>query len=90
MRLVRVAHEALVFSGCLGHTLDLSQRFFISQCTSRGTKHHGHVEVIDNGPSPLIRAQSLRVFGACYFPGEGPSVDTVRSPLPREVQQKIN
>jgi hypothetical protein len=35
-------------------------------------------------PSPLIRAQSLQ------FLGEGPSIDTVPSPLPHEVQQKIN
>jgi hypothetical protein len=46
---VRVAHEALVLSGCLGHTLDLSVRFLIFRCTTRGTRHHGHVEVIDNG-----------------------------------------
>jgi hypothetical protein len=88
--LVRVAHEALVLSGCLRHTLDFSRRFFISWCTSRGTKHHRHVEVINNGSSPLIRAQSLRVFQACCFPGEGPSTDTVPSPLPHGVQQKIN
>jgi hypothetical protein len=42
------------------------------------------------GPSPLIRAQSLWVFWACYFLGEGPSTDTVPSPLPFGVQQKIN
>jgi hypothetical protein len=42
------------------------------------------------GLSPLTRAQSLRVFRACCFPGEGPSIDTVPSPLPCEVQQKIN
>jgi hypothetical protein len=42
------------------------------------------------GPSPLIRAQYLRVFWACCFPGEGPSIDTVPSPLLRGVQQKIN
>jgi hypothetical protein len=47
--LVRVAHEALVLSGCLRHTLDFSQRFLIFRCTLRGTKHHGHMEVIDNG-----------------------------------------
>jgi hypothetical protein len=88
--LVRVAHEVLVLSGCLEHILDFSRRFLIFWCTSRGTKHRGHMEVIDNGPSPLIRAQSLRVFRACYFPGEGPSIDTVPSPLPRGVQQKIN
>jgi hypothetical protein len=46
--LVRVAHEALVLSGCLRHTLDFSRRFLILWCTSRETKHHGHVEVIDN------------------------------------------
>jgi hypothetical protein len=88
--LVRVAHEALVLSRCLRHTLDFSRRFFISRCTSRGTKHHGHVEVINNGPSPLIRAQSLRVFRACCFLGEGPIIDTVPSPLPCGVQPKIN
>jgi hypothetical protein len=88
--LVRVAHEVLVLGGYLGHTFDFSQRFLIFRCTSRGTKHHGHVEVIDNGASPLIRAQSLRVFWACCFPGEGPSTDTMASPLPRGVQQKIN
>jgi hypothetical protein len=59
--LVRVAHEALVLSGCLGHTLDLSRRFFISRCTSRGTKHHGHVEVIDNVPGVL--REELRTTG---------------------------
>jgi hypothetical protein len=48
MRLVRVAHEALVLSGCLGHTSDFFQIFFISRCTSRGTKHHAYLEVIDN------------------------------------------
>jgi hypothetical protein len=42
------------------------------------------------GPSPLIRAQSLRVFWARCFLGEGPSKDTMPSPLPRGVQQKIN
>jgi hypothetical protein len=42
------------------------------------------------GPSPLIRAHSLWVFWACYFLGEGPNIDTVPSPLPRGVQQKIN
>jgi hypothetical protein len=42
------------------------------------------------GPSLLIRAQSLWVFRACCFPGEGPSIDTVPSPLSRGVQQKIN
>jgi hypothetical protein len=42
------------------------------------------------GPSPLIRAQSLWVFLACCFPGEGPSIDTMPSPLLRGVQQKIN
>jgi hypothetical protein len=42
------------------------------------------------GPSPLIRAQSLRVFWACCFLGEGPSIDIVPSPLLRGVQQKIN
>jgi hypothetical protein len=47
--LVRVAHEALVLSGCLRHTLDFFRRFLIFQCTLRGTKHHGYVEVIDNG-----------------------------------------
>jgi hypothetical protein len=88
--LARVAHEGLVLSGCLGHTLDFPRRFLIFWCTSRGTKHHGHEEVINNGPSPLIRAQSLWVFWACYFPGEGPSIDTVPRPLPRGVQQKIN
>jgi hypothetical protein len=39
-------------------------------------------------PSPLIRAQSLGVFRACCFPSEGPSIDTVPCPLPREVHQK--
>jgi hypothetical protein len=47
--LVGVAHEALVLSGCLGHTLDFFRRFLIFWCSTRGTKHHGHVEVIDNG-----------------------------------------
>jgi hypothetical protein len=42
------------------------------------------------GPSPLIRAQSLQVFWACCFSGEGPSIDTMPSLLPRGVQQKIN
>jgi hypothetical protein len=28
--LVRVAHEALVLSGCLGHTLDFSEDFLFS------------------------------------------------------------
>jgi hypothetical protein len=40
------------------------------------------------GPSPLTRAQSLRVFRACYFLGEGPNIDIVPSPLPCEVQLK--
>jgi hypothetical protein len=48
MRLVRIAHEALVLSGCLRHTSDFSRRFFISWCTLRGTKHHGYLEVTDN------------------------------------------
>jgi hypothetical protein len=42
------------------------------------------------GLSPLIRSLSLWVFQACCFPGEGPSKDTVPSPLPHGVQQKIN
>jgi hypothetical protein len=42
------------------------------------------------GSSPLTKAQSLRVFRACYFLSEGPSIATVPSPLPREVQQKTN
>jgi hypothetical protein len=40
------------------------------------------------GSSPLIRAQSLWVFWACCFLGEGPSIDTVPSPLPRGVQSE--
>jgi hypothetical protein len=42
------------------------------------------------GSSPLTRAQSLRVFWACCFLGEGSSIDTMPSPLLREVQQNIN
>jgi hypothetical protein len=40
------------------------------------------------GSSPLIRAQSLRVFRACYFPGEGPNIDTVPSPFHMEYNRK--
>jgi hypothetical protein len=42
------------------------------------------------GSSPLTRAQFLWVFQACCFLCEIPSIDTVPSPLPCEVQQKIN
>jgi hypothetical protein len=74
---VRAAHEALVLGGCLGHTLEFFQRFLIFRCTTRGTKHHGYVEVINNGVVALTRAQSLRVFWACCFLGKGPGIDTV-------------
>jgi hypothetical protein len=49
-----------------------SQRFFIFQCTTRGTKHHGLVEVASAGQSPLTRAQSFWLLWACCFPGRRP------------------
>jgi hypothetical protein len=84
--LARSAHEVFVLGRCLWHTL----KIFIFQCTMRGTKHHGLGEVASAGPSPLARAQSSWVLRACYFLGEGPSIDTVPSPHSCGVQQKIS
>jgi hypothetical protein len=35
--------------GALGTPWNFFRRFLIFWCTTRGTKHHGHVEVINNG-----------------------------------------
>jgi hypothetical protein len=67
--LMRVSHEALVLSGCLLHTLDFSQRFLIFWCTSQGTKHHGHVEVIDNGAVAPNQSSVPLGFSGLLFSG---------------------
>jgi hypothetical protein len=69
LHLMRVAHEALVLSGCLGHTLDFSERFLILRCTSRGTKHHGHLEVIDNGAVAPDQSSVPSGFSGLLFSG---------------------
>jgi hypothetical protein len=72
--LMRVAHEALVLSGCLGHTLDFSRRFLIFRCTLRGTKHHGYLEVIDNGAvAPDQISFPLGFFGLAVFRAKAPA-----------------
>jgi hypothetical protein len=67
--LVRVAHEALVLSGCLGHTSDFFRTFLIFWCTPRGTKHYGHVEVIDNGAVAPDQSSVPSGFSGLLFSG---------------------
>jgi hypothetical protein len=72
LHLMRVAHEALVLSGCLGNTLDFSRRFLIFRCTSRGTKHHGYLEVIDNGAIAPDQSSFPSGFSGLLFSGRRP------------------
>jgi hypothetical protein len=72
LHLMRVAHEALVLSGCLRHTLDFSQRFLIFRCTSRGTKYHGYLEVIDNGAVAYDQSSVPSGFSGLLFSGRRP------------------
>jgi hypothetical protein len=83
--LLRAAHEALVLGGCLGHTLEFFRRFLIFRCTTRGTKHHEHVEAINNGAIAPNQSLVPLGFSALLFSGQSPNIDTVCSPLSREV-----
>jgi hypothetical protein len=62
----------LVLSGCLAHTLDFSQRFLIFRCTLRGTKHHGYLEVIDNGAIAPDQSSVPLGFLGLLFSGRTP------------------
>jgi hypothetical protein len=69
---VRAAHEALILGGCLGHTLEFFQRFIIFRCTTRGTKHHWHMEVINNGAVAPNQSSVPSGFLGLLFSGRRP------------------
>jgi hypothetical protein len=69
---VRAAHEALVLGGCLGHTLEFLQRFLIFRCTTRVTKHHRHMEVINNGAIAPDQSSVPSSFLGLLFSGRRP------------------
>jgi hypothetical protein len=65
--------------GALGTPWKFSKIFYF-QCTTRGTKHHGNVVVINFGAiAPDQSSIPLGFAGLLFFPGEGPNIDTVPS-----------
>jgi hypothetical protein len=65
---MRAAHEAFILGECLGHTLEFLRRFLIFRCTTQGTKHHRHMEVINNGAvAPDQSSVPLGFSGLLFF-----------------------